>query len=506
MPALPTILVVDDDQQSLEALKRALADDFDVKTAATSGDARHILAQEWVQIVLCHQHLRGVTGVDFLQQLRAGWPEVIRILLADGDGSAHIGRAVNDADIYQYIAGPWQRDSLILTLKSAARLFELQRQNDALSIELKMIPGQVDVSQSHRRKQLRCNYQQDDGIVRTADSPMNEVCAHIRQVAPYDIPVLITGESGTGKELGARALHSNSLRWDKPFVVENCGALPDELLESELFGYKRGAFTGAVEDRVGLFEHADGGTVFLDEIGEISPAFQVKLLRVLQDGEVRPLGSNRTRHVDVRVIAATNRDLEEEVNAGRFREDLYYRLSTVSVILPPLRQRREDIPALATALLEKAMVHLGKSAGGFTPEAMACMQEYHWPGNVRELHNEISHMLVTSREHILGAELLSPRVLHAAVERGTSSLDSLGSVGGTLKERVETLEARILKESLIRHRWNKSRAASELGLSRVGLRNKLERYGLARTQGARSAGGKAAARQPENIVERAASL
>ncbi|MEK9712206.1 MAG: sigma-54 dependent transcriptional regulator [Thalassolituus sp.] len=482
METLPTILIIDDEIRSLETLRRILDEDFDVKTASTVTEARAILAQEWVQIVLCDQRMPEITGVEFLKQIRDEWPDVIRMVISGYTDSADIISAVNDAGIYQYITKPWQPDSLILTLKNATRLFDLQRQNEALSVELKMMPSQVSNALEDKRQQLRNNYQVDDGIVRTANSPMNDVCDHIRQVAPYDISVLLMGESGTGKELAARALHYNSLRWDKPFVVENCAALPDELLESELFGYKRGAFTGAVEDRIGLFERANGGTVFLDELGEVSPAFQVKLLRVLQEGEIRPLGSSRTRKVDVRVIAATNKNLEEEVAAGRFREDLYYRLATVTVNLPPLRERREDVPALATALLERTMKSLGKQVNGITDEALNCMKQYHWPGNVRELQNEVSHMLVTAKTADLTADLLSTRVLRAmpgtAGDEQPAAMGHLAGLDGTLKDRVEALESIILKETLIRHRWNKSRAAAELGLSRVGLRAKLERYGL----------------------------
>ncbi|HAU12838.1 MAG TPA: sigma-54-dependent Fis family transcriptional regulator, partial [Gammaproteobacteria bacterium] len=270
----------------------------------------------------------------------------------------------------------------------------------------------------------------------------------------------------------------NSLRQDGPFVAENCGALPDELLESELFGHKRGAFTGAVDDRVGLFERADGGTIFLDEIGEVSPAFQVKLLRVLQEGEIRPLGTNTRRKIDVRVVAATNRDLEKDVKEGRFRQDLYYRLATFVVQLPPLRDRAMDIEALAYAILEESSRQLGKQVKGFTEEAIHCLQAYDWPGNVRELQNEIKRMLVLAHEDTLGADLISARIVLAAPEEAQSDLELLTGIEGSLKQRVESLEARILKETLIRHRWNKTRAAEELGLSRVGLRNKLERYEL----------------------------
>jgi two-component system response regulator HupR/HoxA len=478
MSTLPTVLIVDDEVRSLETLRRILEEDFDIRTASTIGEAERILAREWVRIILCDQRMPEMTGVEFLQQVREKWPEVIRMIISGYTDSQDIISALNDAGIYQYITKPWHPDNLLLILKNAARLFDLQRQNEALSIELKMSPGRLDETMEGKRRELKDKYNCDDGMVRSPDSCMNEVCEKIRRVAPYDVSVLLSGESGTGKELAARALHYNSLRWDQPFVVENCGALPDELLESELFGCKRGAFTGAVEDREGLFERANGGSVFLDEIGEVSPAFQVKLLRVLQEGEIRPLGSGRTRKVDVRVIAATNKDLEAEVRVGRFREDLYYRLATVTVALPPLRERRVDIPILARSLLDRAIRDLDKRVSGFSPEALACMQAYHWPGNVRELQNEVRHMLVMGGGDELGAELLSPRVLRAAPQEEAPLLEDTAALEGSLKERVETLEARILRETLIRHRWNKSRAANELGLSRVGLRSKLERYGL----------------------------
>lgn len=478
MNSVPTILVVDDELRSLETLQRILEDDFEVMTALNAEEAERILQREWVQVILCDQRMPEITGVDFLKQVRDKWPDVIRIIISGYTDSEDIISAVNEAGIYQYITKPWHPDNLLLMLKNATRLYELQRQNEALSIELKMMPEQLHRTLHDKRKTLRDNFLHGDGIVRSESSCMNAVCDKLHRVAPYDVSVLLAGESGTGKELAARALHYNSLRWDKPFVVENCGALPDELLESELFGYKRGAFTGAVEDRIGLFERANGGTVFLDEIGEVSPAFQIKLLRVLQEGEIRPLGSGRTRKVDVRVIAASNKELETEVREGRFREDLYYRLATVVIPLPPLRKRKEDIPLLANTLLNSAMQSLGKQVKAFSEEALACLTGYDWPGNVRELQNEVRHMLVMANGDELSADLLSSRVLQATPPGESSVVEHLSGLQGTLKDRVEALEVRILRETLIRHRWNKSRAAKELGLSRVGLRSKLERYGL----------------------------
>lgn len=483
MSDLPTVLVVDDEPRSLEALERILEEDFHVVTARSIKDAEEVLQNEWVRVILCDQRMPDMTGVEFLKAVREHWPEVVRMIISGYTDAEDIIRGINEAGIYQYITKPWQPENLVLTLKNAVRLFDLQRENELLAVELKMSSERAERVIEKRRKQLKQHYQYDDGIIRCEGSPMNDVCDRLRQVAPYDISVLVTGESGTGKELAARALHYNSLRWDKPFVVENCAALPDELLESELFGHKRGAFTGAIDDHVGLFERADGGTVFLDEIGEVPPSFQVKLLRVLQEGEIRPVGHSSTRKVDVRVIAATNKDLEAEVRAGRFREDLYYRLATVSIHIPPLRERPMDVPVIAQVLLDKAQKQLGKKSAGFTAEALQCLSAYRWPGNVRELQNEIQQVLVMGPEGSeLGADLLSPRILRATPPEEEPEMKILSACDGSLRERIETLEARILRETLIRHKWNKSRAAKELGLSRVGLRSKLERYSLEQSE------------------------
>jgi two-component system response regulator HupR/HoxA len=297
----------------------------------------------------------------------------------------------------------------------------------------------------------------------------------VETVAPSDATVMITGESGTGKEVVARAIHAASPRRFNPMVAIHCGALTESLLESELFGYEKGAFTGAQARKKGKFEVADGGTIFLDEIGETSPSFQVKLLRVLQEGEIRPLGAQRTRRVNVRVVSATNRDLEKEVAAGRFRRDLYYRLAAFPMHIPPLADRAMDIPPIAARILKDVNHAFHRAVPGFLPETLTRMMAYDWPGNVRELHNEIQRMVALSETDApLGPELLSARI---------GSPVAPVAVGTTLKDRVEALEKAEIEAALKRCNGNISHAADRLGLSRVGLRAKMQRYHLRRGDG-----------------------
>mgnify|MGYP001092775334 CR=1 FL=1 len=475
----PTILIVDDEQRSLEALERNLADEFDVQTAINATEAEAILTDHWVQIILCDQRMPDISGVDFLTKVREKWPDVIRIIISGYTDAEDIISGLNTAGIYQYVTKPWHPEKLIMVLRNALELFELQRQNELLAIELRLLGKSAQKKVDDRRKALRERYSFDDGIVRSKSSPMNAVCNTLSQIAPFDLSTLILGESGSGKELVARAIHYNSLRWNKPFVVQACGSMPPDILEAELFGYKKGALSHAVQDYTGMFERAAGGTVFLDEIGDIPPAFQVRLLKVLQDGELRQVGSGQTRKVDVRILSSSQKDLEKEVSEGRLRKDLYFYLAGVTIKIPPLRDRRQDIPILASFLLKQTIEKVGKLATGFSAEAISCMKRYEWPGNVRELQNEIERMLVMGPDdELLGADLLSSKVLMATSPNLPDDISILNGPASTLKERVEVIESKILRESLIRHRWNKSKAARELGLSRVGLRGKLERYGL----------------------------
>nr|WP_272907714.1 sigma-54 dependent transcriptional regulator [Hydrogenophaga sp. SL48] len=475
--ALPTVLVVDDEVRSQDAMRRTLDEDFTVFTASSADEARGLLQRQPVSVILCDQRMPGVTGVTFLKEVREQWPETVRIVISGYTDSEDIIAGINEAGIYQYILKPWAPDHLLDSVRNAVEAQALQRQTSRLDLELRTSNRVLRQRTATQMAQARSSFG-FDRIVRAPGSPLDLVCEMAGRVARYDIPALVLGESGTGKELLARAMHYASRRQSGPFVVENCAAIPDSLLESELFGHKRGAFTGAFEDHLGLFQRASGGTVFLDEIGETSPAFQVKLLRVLQEGEVRPVGGARPVPVDVRVIAATHRHLEQRVRDGLFREDLYYRIAGITITVPPLRERVADIPPIARQIALDVAAELGHPGASLTDETLACLLAYPWPGNIRELRNEIARAMALHEGAQLPPGAFSPRVLQGRAAGGADNLAAAIPSSGTLTERLDVIEAMLLRETLLRQRWNKTRAAQELGLSRVGLRSKMQRFGL----------------------------
>lgn len=469
--------MVDDEVRSQDAMRRTLDEDFTVFTASSAEEARGLLERQPVSVILCDQRMPGMTGVTFLKEVREQWPETVRIVISGYTDSEDIIAGINEAGIYQYILKPWAPDHLLDSVRNAVDAQALQRQTSRLDLELRTSNRVLRRRTAAQMAQARSSFG-FDRIVRVPGSPLDHVCATAERVARYDIPALVLGESGTGKELLARAIHYASPRFSGPFVVENCAAIPDTLLESELFGHKRGAFTGAFEDHLGLFQRGDGGTVFLDEIGETSPAFQVKLLRVLQEGEVRPVGGARPVPVDVRVIAATHRQLEQRVRDGLFREDLYYRIAGITITVPPLRERVADIPSIAHQLALDVAVELGHPGAILPDETLACLLAYSWPGNIRELRNEIARAMALHDGAQLPPAAFSPRVLQGRASGPASDLTAAIPQSGTLGERLDVIEAMLLRETLLRHRWNKTRSAQELGLSRVGLRGKMQRFGL----------------------------
>jgi len=483
---LPLVLVVDDEVRSQDAMRRTLDEDFRVLCAGSADEARVQMERHEVAVILCDQRMPGLSGVEFLREVRERWPEAVRIIISGYTDSEDIIAGVNEAGIYQYILKPWVPDHLLQTVRGAVEARGLQQGLTRLELDLRAGTSVLRHRRADRLAQARSVFD-FDRIERAPGSPLDAVCEMAARVARYDLSVLILGESGTGKELLARAIHYASPRAAGPFVLENCAAIPDTLLESELFGHKRGAFTGAYEDHIGLFQRAHGGTVFLDEIGETSPAFQVKLLRVLQEGELRPVGSTRAVPVDVRVVAATHRRLAEDVAAGRFREDLYYRLAGVTLQMPPLRERAGDVAPIARRLLDEVSRELGRPGLRFADGALAALMGYPWPGNIRELRNEIARAVALSDGETIPAAVFSTPVLqgqtgrHRAVSAGAAAgADATAALPqtGTLQERLDAIEAMLLRETMLRLRWNKTHAARELGLSRVGLRAKLQRFGL----------------------------
>jgi two-component system response regulator HupR/HoxA len=458
------ILVVDDETDILRAFELAYGDDFTVLTAEAGARGLEILAHEDVSVIVSDQRMPGMDGSEFLERSMSVRPDAVRIVLTGYTDIDALVRAVNRSRIYRYLSKPWDDEEMRTALTRAIELFSLTRENARLVEELRRANERLATENAYLR-----TTKLDGGRI-VGESPlMREVLALVEKVAPHPTTVLLQGETGTGKELVARAIHEASPRRDRLFVPVNCAALSEGILESELFGHKRGAFTGAVADRKGLFEVADGGTLFLDEISETSPALQAKLLRVLQEGEIRPVGDSHDRRVDVRVVAATNRKLEDEVKAGRFREDLYYRLRVFPIRLPPLRDRLEDLPALAVHLTTRIARQVRKPVGAPTPETIAALQRYRFPGNVRELENELERAILLAEPGApLTEDLLSDHVA-AEAERAVPSV---------LQARTDGFEREQIQAALERAGGVKTRAAEELGITYRGLLKKMRRLGM----------------------------
>jgi len=445
------LLVVDDDPEVRSLLERVLTKSGYHPTEAINGaQAMELLGRQEFDVALVDIKLPDASGLDILRWARDTETDTEFVVLT---GNADVETAVEAMRLgaYDFIAKPWRNAELVEVIGKAAEKKTLRRENSALREVITRRDGLPQI------------------VGHTAE--IQELISIIGRVAASDSPVLIQGESGTGKELVARTIHLKSRRASKPFVSVNCGALPDTLLETELFGHKRGAFSGAVTSRVGLFEAADGGTLFLDEIGEMSPAMQVRLLRVLDSGEVRRVGEERAFHVNARIVAATNKDLSREAGEGRFRWDLFYRVSTITVPVPPLRRRRPDIPLLVQHFAAPAA--RGGKTLKFSPEAMERLMQYEWPGNIRELRNLIERLIILHEGDEVQAKELPVEVSAPVKPPAEGPEAPLVSLAEMERRHVE----RVLGST----GWNKAQAARVLDVDIKTLNKKIRDFGLTRS-------------------------
>ena len=445
------VLVVDDEENLRLVLKTLLKrHGYEVETASTGEEALGLVDSFGPDVVLTDVRMPKMGGLDLLATLKAKRNDATVIVMS-AYGNMDLAIEAMKTGAYDYVQKPFKPDEIVLALRKAEERESLRRENRAL------------------RDEIRKEHRFEDILAKS--SKMQDIFRTIAKISEYKTTVLITGESGVGKELVARAVHRRSKRVG-PFVAVNCGAIPENLLESELFGHKRGAFTDAVQDRRGLFEEANGGSLFLDEIGELPLGLQVKLLRVLEDERIRRLGETRDIQVDVRIITATHRDLSAETKAGRFREDLFYRLNVLPIPVPPLRERREDIPLLIDHFLARNNSRLGTEIRGLDTEARRLLYEYSWPGNVRELENTIERAMVLSEGDMILAQDLPERVREA---RDPVQMQ-LASGELSVKKTMRIIEEILIRRALQKTKGNRTRAAEVLEISHRALLYKIKDY------------------------------
>ncbi len=449
------ILIIDEEDNFRHMLSVILKKEkYEIETAANGEEGLQKLASGTFDQILCDIRMPGMDGLDFLREVQKSGCDG-SIIMMSAYGTVDTAIEAMKLGAYDYISKPFKPDEIILTLRKAEERERLRRENEQL------------------RRVVRKEHSFENIV--SKNEKMQKIFEVIRKVAQYKSTILITGESGTGKELVARALHYNSDRAENPFIPVNCGAIPENLLESELFGHTKGAFTDAIRTKKGLFEEADGGTLFLDEIGELPPQLQVKLLRVLQDGEIRRVGDSRSIQIDVRIVAATVKDLIREVNEGRFREDLYYRLNVLPIHIPPLRERKEDIPLLVTHFIQHYSQSLNKKVVGIEPRALEVLMNYPWYGNVRELENTIERAIVLADKENIELDNLPNEILHFQEK---APLPPLADEEYSIKKATKILETNLIRRALEKTKGNHTHAARLLEISHRALLYKIKEYGI----------------------------
>src|SRR5919199_148857 len=446
------ILVIDDEAAIRDSLRMMLEyEGYEVVGAATGQEGLVLAEREAPDLVLLDVKMPGMDGLEVLDRLRA-MNETLPVVVISGHGTISTAVEATKKGAFDFIEKPFASDRVLVSLRNALDQRQLRDENRTL------------------KKAVEVRHQM------IGDSPgLRQVMAAVGRAAPTNATVLIQGESGVGKELVARTIHRTSLRTRERFVQVNCAAIPEELIESELFGHEKGSFTGATEKQVGKFEQADRGTIFLDEVGDMSAKAQAKVLRVLQEGEVERLGSARSIKVDVRVIAATNKDLEQEIEKGSFREDLYFRLSVIPIRVPPLRERREDIPALVRHFVDLFSRENNRRPQRFTPAALDYLQKARWKGNVRELKNTVERLIIMTPGEVIDVDDLRDVV---RLESKPAASDNQKERPGTLREFKESAERAFLVGKLRENNWNISKTAEVIGTPRSNLYKKLEQYGI----------------------------
>jgi len=445
------ILLVDDEKSIRTTLSLFLErQGYNVEALPDGNSAIEKLKVDFFDLVITDLKMRDVDGLQVLREAKALNP-LTEVIVLTGFGTVESGVEAIKLGAYDYIQKPVDMDEFLLLIEKALERKDLKLKVEQLQTELKE------------------KYRFENIVGKSKE--MMDVFSLVFKVAPTDSTVLITGESGTGKELIARSMHEHSRRKNRTFVTINCGALPENIQESELFGHVRGAFTGAIKDKRGLFQEANGGTLFLDEVGEMSLATQVKVLRFLQNGEIRKVGDNEPIYVDVRLIAATNQDLEVAIEKGTFREDLFYRLNVIPIKMPPLRRRRDDIPLLISYFIDKYRDRTGKKVHSISQEAEKILTGYNWPGNVRELENVIERAVILTNKNTIMAEDLPPSIRNTA-DSDSDFIENIDEIP------LEELEKKQILKVLNKYSWNQKKASEILGISTTTLWRKLKSYGI----------------------------
>ncbi len=452
---LPNILVVDDEVNVIESFQQLLEDDYKVLTATNGEEALEKVAKENLDIVLLDIRMPGMDGIEVLRRIEE-MRENVDVIMVSAVNTMKTAIEAMKLGAYDYITKPFEAEEVVVSIGKA--------------LEKRRLAREVSYLRSQVAKPVEF-----DNIIGTSEK-MRQVYEIVSEMSKNDATVLIFGESGTGKELIARAIHFNGLRKDNPFIAVDCASISESLLESELFGHEKGAFTDATSQKLGRFELANHGTLFLDEIGNLKLDMQGKILRALQEREIQRVGGVKTIKIDVRIISATNIDLKKAIEEGRFREDLYYRLNVVPIELPPLRQRREDIPLLVRYFLEIFNREFGKEIKDITPEAMESLVNYRWPGNVRELRNVIERLVALTKEGIISHKRLPLDILLAV----TTGESNMGEEGLLLKEAREQFEKQFILGVLEKVEWNQTEAAKILGVHRNTLIMKIQNLGIKR--------------------------